>query len=157
MNVYTGTDNTIDLNQEDIMKLLPHRGPALLLDTASIPKGNDPQVAYGTHQVTEADCVGHFPDNPIFPGIKYIESLAQLAGVLALTRLGITDLKEKGLTPFFARIGSAKFYKPTRPGDQLDLKVFLTRDNPSIIMADGEIKCGEERIAWVSDMLFVLK
>ena len=113
-----GTVPDIDIRQ--LMRLIPHRYPMLLIDrlTAIEP----PTRATGIKCVTinEPFFQGHFPDDPIMPGVLIIEAMAQTAAALVVTaqdRGGMGDLV------YFMGIDNARFRRPVRPGDQLQLEV----------------------------------
>lgn len=106
------------LGIEDILDLLPHRPPMLLVDRII---ALDPGVsAVGVKGVTigEPFFAGHFPGHPIMPGVLIIEALAQVGGVLMMT-----GLERGGRVPYFTRIKDAKFREPVLPGCLLELHV----------------------------------
>jgi 3-hydroxyacyl-[acyl-carrier-protein] dehydratase len=115
------------LDTEAIAKLLPHRYPFLLVDR--IIELEDMRVV-GIKNVTmnEPHFTGHFPDHPVMPGVLIIEAMAQVAGVLVLSK--IPD-REKKLV-FLATIEQAKFRKPVVPGDQLRIEVNILKLKPSV-------------------------
>ncbi|MBI4824110.1 MAG: 3-hydroxyacyl-ACP dehydratase FabZ [Nitrospirae bacterium] len=110
----------------EIMSYLPHRYPFLLVDRI-IELDKDKSIT-GIKNVTvnEPFFEGHFPGNPIMPGVLIIEAMAQSAGILALNSLGTTPK-----LVYFMSIERAKFRKPVIPGDQLilDIKVIHQRGN----------------------------
>ena len=114
------TDTGIDLNIDEIQKLIPHRPPMLLIDriTSLIPD----QSAVGIRMVSVTDPVfaGHFPDYPIMPGVLIVEAMAQTAGCLASVSIGEDS---DGKLVFFTTIDKVKFRKPVRPGDELRLHI----------------------------------
>ena len=116
--------STLDI--EAIAKLLPHRYPFLLVDR--IIELEDMRVV-GIKNVTmnEPHFTGHFPGRAVMPGVLIIEALAQVAGVLVLSK--IPD-REKKLV-FLATIEQARFRKPVVPGDQLRLEVNILKLKPS--------------------------
>ncbi|MBF0343350.1 MAG: 3-hydroxyacyl-ACP dehydratase FabZ [Nitrospirae bacterium] len=108
-----------------IINTLPHRYPFLMVDrVVELVSG---ESAKGIKNVTinEPFFQGHFPDNPVMPGVLIIEALAQLSGILAF-QSGV-----KGNTVYFMSIEKAKFRRPVVPGDQLvlDIKVTHKRGN----------------------------
>lgn len=111
----------VELNVEDIMKLLPHRYPFLMVDR--IIECDDEKRIVGIKNVTanEPQFTGHFPGMPVMPGVLQLEAMAQTAGVL-LNR--VQDLS-RGV-PFFMSIDKAKFRKVIVPGDQMRIEVELT-------------------------------
>ena len=113
------------LNQSEIQKMLPHRYPFLLIDR--IVELETDVKATGLKNVTinEPFFQGHFPANPIMPGVLIIEAMGQVAGLLAF----LSGLKSKSV--YFMSIEKAKFRKPVIPGDQLrlEIKVLKRRNN----------------------------
>jgi 3-hydroxyacyl-[acyl-carrier-protein] dehydratase len=131
---------TLDI--QEIEKLLPHRYPFLLVDR--ILELEDMRVV-GIKNVTinEPHFTGHFPGYPVMPGVLIIEAMAQVAGVLVLSR--IPD-REKKLV-FLATVEEAKFRKPVFPGDQLRLEVNILRLKPSVAKMHCEATVGGVRVA----------
>jgi 3-hydroxyacyl-[acyl-carrier-protein] dehydratase len=113
------------LNTLDIMKLLPHRYPFLLVDR--ITEFEDGKRIVGIKNVTinEPFFQGHFPGHPIMPGVLILESMAQVGGIYAFLA---KQVGENQVT-YFLGIDKAKFRKPVLPGDtlQLDLELLKTR------------------------------
>jgi 3-hydroxyacyl-[acyl-carrier-protein] dehydratase len=119
-----------DLNSleiEDILELLPHRYPFLLVDRVTDYKLNDYILAYKNITFNEPCFTGHFPGKPIFPGVLILEALAQVAGVLGFKTAGNTD--ELYL---YAGIDKARFRHPVVPGDRLDMDVKLIKERRGI-------------------------
>jgi len=118
----------------DIMRLLPHRYPFLLLDRVTAIDREERQWAEGIKNVTinEQFFQGHFPGHPVMPGVLIVEGMAQLSGALALTT--VEDPNSKVI--YFMSIEQAKFRRPVVPGDTLRYRVDLIRQRRSIwIMA----------------------
>ncbi|MEH6402443.1 MAG: 3-hydroxyacyl-ACP dehydratase FabZ [Sneathiella sp.] len=112
------TVETLDI--QDILKMLPHRYPLLLVDRVKdIVLG---ESATGIKNVTmnEPHFQGHFPDNPIMPGVLIVEAMAQTAGVMVVRS---TEGDTSGMQVLFMSIENAKFRKPVTPGDVLEIKV----------------------------------
>lgn len=106
---------------EEIMDLLPHRYPFLLVDRIVELDPGKRIVGIKNVTINEPFFQGHFPGHPIMPGVLIIESMAQVGGLLALKALG----GEKRIA-YFATIDNAKFRKPVVPGDQLRIEVNVT-------------------------------
>jgi 3-hydroxyacyl-[acyl-carrier-protein] dehydratase len=102
----------------EIEQILPHRDPFLLLDEVVELEPGVRVVA--RKSVTEADCAGHFPGNPIMPGVKMIEALAQ-AGAVAV----LVQEENRGKLALFAGIDDVRFKRVVRPGDELTLECSL--------------------------------
>jgi 3-hydroxyacyl-[acyl-carrier-protein] dehydratase len=99
----------------EIEGILPHRDPFLLLDEVVELEPGSRVVA--RRLVTEADCAGHFPGNPIMPGVKMVEALAQ-AGAVAV----LVQEENRGKLALFAGIDDVRFKRLVRPGDELTLE-----------------------------------
>ncbi|TAL27787.1 MAG: 3-hydroxyacyl-ACP dehydratase FabZ [Nitrospirae bacterium] len=113
----------IDIN--GIQELLPHRYPFLMVDRIIELEPNTRAVGIKNVTINEPFFQGHFPGNPIMPGVLTVEAMAQIAGVLAFGS-GV-----QGNAVFFMSIEKAKFRKPVVPGDQLrmEIKVLQQRGN----------------------------
>src|SRR5438045_6762251 len=103
------------MNREQIEAVLPHRDPMLLIDEVVELVPGKRVVARKT--VTEADCAGHFPGNPIMPGVKMVEALAQTGAVAVLSQ----D-ENRGKIALFAGIDDVRFKRIVRPGEELTLE-----------------------------------
>ena len=102
------------LGKREIEEILPHRDPFLLIDEVLELLPGERVVARKT--VTEEDCAGHFPGNPIMPGVKMVEALAQCGAVAVLSQP-----ENHGKLALFAGIDDVRFKRIVRPGDVLDL------------------------------------
>lgn len=138
------------LNIVDIMGIIPHRPPFLLVDKAVIEEPEKKITAYKGVTMNEPFFVGHFPGKPIMPGVLIIEALAQAACVLLLAR---PDLKNK--LAFFMGIDAVKFRKPVGPGDMLELKVEILRAGGRVGKAKGEAFVNGEK-ATEAEFTFVV-
>lgn len=116
------------MNIEEIMKVLPHRYPFLLVDRVIEKNGTDSLVAIKNITMNEEFFQGHFPGKPVMPGVLQMEALAQAVGLLML---------EPGKIPLFMSIDNCKFRKPVVPGDQLRLEVEKIKVKRNIIVAKG--------------------
>jgi 3-hydroxyacyl-[acyl-carrier-protein] dehydratase len=103
------------LSREQIMEILPHRDPFLFLDEVVELDPGTRVVA--RKRVTDEDCAGHFPGNPIMPGVKMVEALAQ-AGAVAV----LVEEENQGKLALFAGIDDVRFKRIVRPGDELTLE-----------------------------------
>lgn len=105
------------LNVNEIMDLLPHRHPFLLIDRVLEVTPGESILAYKNISISEDVFNGHFPGAPIFPGVMIIEAMAQASGIL-----GFITSKQKatdGKLYLFAGVDKARFKRPVVPGDQL--------------------------------------
>jgi len=105
---------TLPLDREQIEAILPHRPPFLLIDEVVELVPGARVVA--RRRVTEEDCAGHFPGNPIMPGVKMVEALAQ-AGAVAV----LSEEENRGKLALFAGIDNVRFKRIVRPGEELEL------------------------------------
>ncbi len=121
---------------EEIMEMLPHRYPFLLVDRLEVEVPGVKGV--GTKNVTmnEEFFQGHFPGNPVMPGVLQIEAMAQTAGAVVVAN--IEDYKNKKFGVFFMSIDGVKFRKPVKPGDQLKMHVEKIKDRGKIFVFRGE-------------------
>lgn len=106
-----------------VMELLPHRYPMLLVDR--IVECDNERHIVGIKNVTvnEPFFQGHFPGNPLMPGVLQLEAMAQTAGILMISLAG----EDNPIIPYFMAIDKAKFRRVVRPGDQLRIEVKLTK------------------------------
>ncbi|WP_297886934.1 3-hydroxyacyl-ACP dehydratase FabZ [Sulfurihydrogenibium sp.] len=130
-------------NVMDIMKVLPHRYPFLLVDRIlEIDVENMKIKALKNVTYNEPFFVGHFPDNPVMPGVLIIEAMAQVGAYLMLKKANITNG-----TVLFASIEEAKFRKPVVPGDQIIFEVEGINIKKSmgkikaVAKVDGQVVC----------------
>jgi 3-hydroxyacyl-[acyl-carrier-protein] dehydratase len=99
-----------------VLKLLPHRYPFLLIDRVIEMQGEDRGIGIKNVTINEPHFQGHFPNNPVFPGVLMIEGMAQTAGVLCIAATQSTQPK----SVYFLTIDKAKFRKPVLPGDTIE-------------------------------------
>ncbi|WP_373356718.1 3-hydroxyacyl-ACP dehydratase FabZ [Pseudoroseicyclus sp. CXY001] len=110
-----------------IQKILPHRYPFLLVDRVEEIEGTSRAVGLKNVTMNEPHFQGHFPGNPIMPGVTIIEAMAQTAAVMVGTTLGLT---EGNLNVYFMGIDACKFRRMVVPGDQLRMELTTTRGRP---------------------------
>ena len=128
----------LPLKYEDIIKILPHRYPFLLVDRIIELELNQRVVGIKNVTANEPFFEGHFPDNPIMPGVLIIEAMAQVGGILArLSVPGIMD-KDKGDSIFFVSMDRVKFRRPVIPGDQIRFELVPLRTGSRIWKMEGK-------------------
>jgi beta-hydroxyacyl-ACP dehydratase FabZ len=130
------------VNVQEIMDLLPHRYPFLLVDRVVEWEPGVRIVGLKNVTINEPFFVGHFPGHPIMPGVLIVEALAQAGGILALKALG----GEKKLA-YFAAIDNCRFRRPVLPGDQLLLNVTITARKGPVWKMHGEARVGDALVA----------
>ncbi len=108
----------LDINE--IMKILPHRPPFLLVDRVVEVENGTRISAYKNVTMNEPFFPGHFPGHPVMPGVLIVEALAQAACILAIVS---SDESVRSKVTYFVGIENAKFRRPVFPGDQLQLEV----------------------------------
>ena len=114
---------TMDIHQ--ILKLLPHRYPFLLVDRVTQLELGKSIQALKNVTINEPFFNGHFPHRPVMPGVLIIEALAQAAGILSFKSM--SEKPSADTVFYFAGIDEARFKKPVMPGDQLHLHVEIER------------------------------
>jgi 3-hydroxyacyl-[acyl-carrier-protein] dehydratase len=109
----------------EILNYLPHRFPFLLIDRVLSCEPGKNIVAIKNVAINEPYFQGHFPGNPVMPGVMILESLAQAAAILSF--LTLNKDSTQNLLYYFVGIDKARFKRPVTPGDQLTLNVTMTR------------------------------
>jgi UDP-3-O-[3-hydroxymyristoyl] N-acetylglucosamine deacetylase / 3-hydroxyacyl-[acyl-carrier-protein] dehydratase len=120
-----------EMNIDEIMRLLPHRYPFLLVDRITKIDGNK-ITGLKNVSMNELYFQGHFPGHPIMPGVLQLEAIAQVAGILMLKQF-----ENQGKIAYFMSAESVKFRNPVRPGDTLLIEVELTKTRGKIGKAKG--------------------
>ena len=113
----------MELNTLDIMKLMPHRYPFLLVDRITEFEAGQSIIGKKYVTINEPCVLGHFPDHPIMPGVLILEAMAQVGGVYAILAKEVGENQ----VPYFVGIDKAKFRKPVLPGDVLILELELLK------------------------------
>ncbi|GKT16282.1 MULTISPECIES: 3-hydroxyacyl-ACP dehydratase FabZ [Comamonadaceae] len=129
----------MDIHQ--ILKLLPHRYPFLLVDrVVELERGKRIQALKNV-TINEPFFTGHFPSRPVMPGVLMLEALAQAAGLLSFDMMGEAPGDDKVF--YFVGIDGARFKRPVEPGDQLILEVDLDRIKGGIYKFKGLARVGD--------------
>jgi UDP-3-O-[3-hydroxymyristoyl] N-acetylglucosamine deacetylase/3-hydroxyacyl-[acyl-carrier-protein] dehydratase len=141
------------LEIEDIMRILPHRYPFLLVDRIVEMEANKRIVGIKNVTINEPFFQGHFPGHPIMPGVLIVEAMAQVGGVLLM---GTVDDAESKVV-YFMSLDNIKFRKPVRPGDQLRFEIEIVQLRArvcriaGVAKVDGAVVCEAEMAAMVRD------
>ena len=136
----------MDVHQ--ILKLLPHRYPFLLVDRVLEIETGKSIKALKNVTINEPFFMGHFPKHPVMPGVLMIEAMAQAAALLSFSTLGVTP--DDKTVYYFAGIDGARFKRPVTAGDQMIMDVSLLRMKAGIFKfkgvtrVDGNIACEAE-------------
>ena len=127
------TDDRIDY--AEVMRRLPHRYPFLLIDRAEdfVPSTSITGIKNVTHN--EPYFPGHFPIDPVMPGVMIVEAMAQTGALLMSKTM---DVAVADQVIMFMSIDGVRFRKPARPGDQLHMKVVVTKQRGDIFKFRGE-------------------
>jgi UDP-3-O-[3-hydroxymyristoyl] N-acetylglucosamine deacetylase/3-hydroxyacyl-[acyl-carrier-protein] dehydratase len=132
-------DGSMDIEQ--IMKLIPHRPPFLMVDRVLKIDGNK-IIAVKNVTINEAYFQGHFPGHPIMPGVLQLEAIAQVAGVVLLKQVEVADQ-----VAYFMSAENVKWRRPVFPGDVLIVEVEMTKIRGRIGKAKGVCKVGAEIVS----------
>lgn len=124
--------NGLDINE--ILRILPHRYPFLLVDRILETDMENRIVGLKNVTVNEPFFPGHFPGQPVMPGVLQLEAMAQVAGILLNKRS-----KREGKIAFFVTINNAKFRRIVRPGDQLRIEIEFTKARANFVWVTGRI------------------
>ena len=120
---------------EEIMKMLPHRYPFLLVDRLIVEVPGEKGIGIKNVTMNEEFFQGHFPNNPVMPGVLQIEAMAQTAGAVVVAQN--ENYAEKKRSVLFMGIDSVKFRKQVKPGDQLRMHVEKIKERRNIFIFKG--------------------
>jgi UDP-3-O-[3-hydroxymyristoyl] N-acetylglucosamine deacetylase/3-hydroxyacyl-[acyl-carrier-protein] dehydratase len=129
------------LDVEEVMSLLPHRYPFLMVDRITLIEGNR-IVGLKNISINEPVFQGHFPGHPIFPGVLQLEAVAQVAGILMMKRA-----ENLNKLAYFMSADTVKWRKPVRPGDTLVVDVEVTKARGKIARAKGTCRVGGDVVS----------
>ena len=127
-----------------IKRLIPHRDPFLLIDRVEQIRKNESAVGIKNVTIDEPYFRGHFPAEPVMPGVLIVEAMAQTAGVLVVETLGKID---EDLLVYFMTIDNCRFRRKVGPGDVLELHVRVTRSRGRVFRFTGLAKVAGKLVA----------
>jgi 3-hydroxyacyl-[acyl-carrier-protein] dehydratase len=128
-----------------LFEYLPHRYPFLLVDRVTDLVPGETVKGYKNITMNEEIFNGHFPGQPIFPGVLMLEAMAQVSGVLAFETKGTRPAD--GVTYLFGGVEKARFRRPVMPGDRLDMESRILADRSKMMkfeasaFVDGDLAC----------------
>ena len=134
----------------DIMECIPHRYPFLLVDRVEITEEGKKAEGYKNVTINEPFFQGHFPQEPVMPGVLILEALAQVGAVLLLN-----EETFRGKTAYFAGVNAARFRRKVVPGDVLKLEIEITKVRKSFGAGKGIATVNGEKAA-EAEILFAI-
>jgi UDP-3-O-[3-hydroxymyristoyl] N-acetylglucosamine deacetylase/3-hydroxyacyl-[acyl-carrier-protein] dehydratase len=145
--VELAVETSLDIRR--ILDTIPHRYPFVMIDRV-VELNEDNLTAIKNVTINEPFFQGHYPGNPVMPGVLQIEAMAQAAGILLLRKM---DVENK--VALFMSCDKVKWRKPVRPGDQLSIKVKMTKVRGSIACAEGECTVAGQVVS-SADLMFAV-
>jgi 3-hydroxyacyl-[acyl-carrier-protein] dehydratase len=128
------TNNNIILGYQEIIEMIPHRYPFLLVDRVESIVPSESAIGFKNVTANEYFFPGHFPNYPIMPGVLIIEALAQTAGILVCYSMNLKNQRHV----YFMSIENARFRRPVVPGNVLELRVKKIQNRKTIWKFKGE-------------------
>jgi len=145
----------MELNIQEIMEIIPHRYPFLLIDRVTACEPGHSATAIKNVTMNEEFFQGHFPNNPVMPGVLQIEAMAQTAGAVTIAQ--DENYANTSRSVLFMGVNDVKFRKQVKPGDQLRMHVekIKARRNifvyKAVAMVDGQVASEAELTAMIVD------
>jgi 3-hydroxyacyl-[acyl-carrier-protein] dehydratase len=147
-------DARVDISIDEILGLIPHRPPFLMIDRAEDFQSYRSLMGVKNVTMNEPFFGGHFPGFPVMPGVMIIEAIAQTGGVLMSKSMSL-DLSRKAI--MFMSLDNCRFRYPVRPGDTLRMPVEVLRARPEVARFKGRALVGENLAAEVEFMAMVVE
>ncbi len=141
------TETSLDIRR--VLDTLPHRYPFVMIDRV-VEITAETLTAIKNVTINEPYFQGHYPGNPVMPGVLQVEAMAQAAGILLLRRIDL-----EGRTALFMSCDKVKWRKPVRPGDQINIVVKMTKLRGAIACAAGECSVGGQVVS-SAELMFAL-
>src|ERR1044072_747368 len=138
------SEQGIDIDAKGVMKMIPHRYPFLMIDRVENAIADKGCVGIKNVSMNEAIFQGHFPTDPVFPGVLIVEAMAQTAAVLVVHTLGAAF---EGKLVYFMSVDDCRFRKPVVPGDELRLHVTKDRSRGMIWKFNGVATVNGQKVA----------
>ncbi|MDH4215678.1 MAG: 3-hydroxyacyl-ACP dehydratase FabZ [Gallionella sp.] len=146
---------SIQMDIHEILELLPHRYPFLLIDRVLELDPDKSIVALKNVTINEPFFPGHYPHHPVMPGVLLIEAMAQASALLSFKSMGGGKLEGKSVY-YFAGIDGARFKRPVGPGDQLIIKSSLIRSRSGLYKFGATIEV-EGQLAAEAEVMCTVK
>lgn len=127
----------------EILRLLPHRYPFVMVDRIVEIRGEETAIGIKNVTINEPQFLGHFPDNPVMPGVLLLEGMAQTAAILVLRHLNLQESREM----YLLTVDQAKFRKPALPGDRIEYHVKKKAHRGNMWWYSAQAKVGTALIA----------
>jgi 3-hydroxyacyl-[acyl-carrier-protein] dehydratase len=146
-----------ELDINEILKLLPHRYPFVLVDRILSCEPGVRIRGLKNVSINEHFFAGHFPNFPVMPGVLILEAMAQTMGILAFKTMEARDVAPSANKIFyFAGVDNVRFKKPVTPGDQLEIEVTLIKMKSDVIKAEASVFVKDE-LACSAELMGVYK
>ena len=137
------TDANTTIEIQEILDRLPHRYPFLLIDRAENYREGESIVGFKNVTANEPFFPGHFPGNPVMPGVLIVEAVAQ-AGALLMSKTLDADVSKTAI--YFMGVDKVRFRRPVKPGDVLRMPVRVTHIRGDLFKFSGQAFVGDQRV-----------
>jgi 3-hydroxyacyl-[acyl-carrier-protein] dehydratase len=134
----------LPMGYKEIIQILPHRYPFLLVDSITELEPNKRAVGVKNVTINESFFQGHFPGNPVMPGVLIMEAMAQVGGILASISMGDSV---KGKPMYFMGLDKVRFRRPVVPGDRIIFELEALRAKRRVWKMNGRAYVGQELVA----------